>query len=140
MRLNSVIIWGRLGRDPEVRSTSGGKQVATLAVAMDSGGKNPKTTWVNVKAWDRLAEFAAQYLSKGSAVLVRGRLDEERWEDKEGNKRSMLTVVADQLDFGAPKSDSAQRETKADRVLQPSPHGMEPTQTLSSSGDDDLPF
>lgn len=104
--LNKVMLIGNLTRDPEVRYTPKGSAVADLAIAVnrsyqtDSGERQEEVTYVDVVAWSRLAELAGQYLHKGRAVFVEGRLQMDSWEDKAtGQKRSKIRVVAENLQF-----------------------------------------
>ena len=110
MSLNHVFIQGRLVRDVELRSTQSGTSVATLTVAVDRDyardGASDKTDFVNVVCWKQTAEFASKYMSKGSMVVVSGRLESRKWEDKNGNKRTEWEVVADRLYFGESKKNS----------------------------------
>ena len=145
MRLNTVIIWGRLGADPDIRNTSGGKVVANMRIGVSNPGRDAGTTWVSITAFDKQAEFAQQYLQKGSAVLVRGRLKEETWDDKAtGQKRSKLVIMAEALDFGASKAEQGdqpeqpRRQTKADRVMAPA--YVPETPKTGTADEDDLPF
>ena len=112
--LNKVMLIGNLTRDPEVRYTPTGSAVADLGIAVnrtyvtDSGEKMQETTYVDVVVWSRLAELAAQYLHKGRAVFIEGRLQMDTWEDKaSGQKRTKLRVVADNLQFLDSKRDGA---------------------------------
>jgi len=106
--LNKVILIGNLGKDPEVRSTSGGKRVATLSIATSrkwtGGGGEPqeKTEWHRVVLWNNskdsgLADVADRYLKKGDRVYVEGRIDYRTWEDKEGNTRYTTEIVAREM-------------------------------------------
>jgi single-strand DNA-binding protein len=111
--MNSVALIGRLGRDPETRYTTGGKAVTNFSIAVDYGFGDKKTTsWIPVVAWEKTAELAQQYLGKGSQVAVTGRLQERSWQDKEGNKRTVLEVIAIGLDFltKVEKKNSSQSE------------------------------
>lgn len=90
MDLNKVTLFGRLGRDAEVRSTPTGKQVATLSVATDAGKDKP-ADWHRVKVWD--PHQTVQLARKGDMVLVDGKLTYDRWEDKEGRKQITAEVV-----------------------------------------------
>jgi single-strand DNA-binding protein len=111
--VNNVSLIGRLGRDPETRYTSGGKAVTNFSIAVDYGFGDKKTTsWIPVVAWEKTAELAQQYLGKGSQVAVTGRLQERSWQDKEGNKRTVLEVIAIGLDFltKVEKKNSSQSE------------------------------
>jgi single-strand DNA-binding protein len=98
--LNVVVISGRLGKDPEVRSTSGGKSVCTFSIAVDRGyGDKKKTVWVSVEAWDKTAEAVARLVTKGKRVEVTGELDEDSWTDQSGQKKSRFKVIARKVDI-----------------------------------------
>lgn len=103
--LNKVLIAGRLTRDPELRYTSSGTAVTTLPLAVSrkytskTGEKKEDTCFINVVAWQKSAEFCAEYLSKGRAVLVEGRLQSRSWETDTGQKRSTVEVVAQRVQF-----------------------------------------
>ncbi len=99
--LNRVQLIGNLGKDPEMRYTSSGKQVSAFSVAVNrrwkSSGENKEATdWFNVEAWGRLAEICQQYLKKGSLVFLEGRLQTDRFES-EGETRYFTKVVASQM-------------------------------------------
>ena len=104
--LNKVMLIGNLTRDPEVRYTPKGSAVADLSIAVnrsyqtENGERMEEVTYVDVVAWARLAELVGQYLHKGRAVFIEGRLQMDTWEDKQtGQKRSKLRVVAENLQF-----------------------------------------
>ncbi len=103
--VNKVIVLGNLGRDPELRHTSGGKAVATLSVATNeqwsdqSGERQERTEWHRVVVWGRQAETSAQYLSKGRSVFVEGRLQTRKWQDRDGNDRYTTEIVAERVQF-----------------------------------------
>ncbi len=97
--LNKVMLIGRLGADPEIRYTASGTAVVNLRIATDSPVKRgdnweSETEWHRVVAWDRLAEFCGEYLSKGRLVYIEGRLRTRSWEDQDGNKRWTTEIVA----------------------------------------------
>ncbi|HEY5270682.1 MAG TPA: single-stranded DNA-binding protein [Anaerolineales bacterium] len=98
--LNRVQLIGRLGRDPESRSTPTGKKVAHFSLAVSqrwksTEGENKESTeWVNVEAWGRLGEVCQQYLHKGSLVFLEGRLKTDKFEDKGGETKYYTKVVA----------------------------------------------
>jgi single-strand DNA-binding protein len=113
---NQVVLLGNLARDPELRYTPEGAPVCSFTVATSrkvtrkDGEKIEEAAFVDVTVWNRLAEISAEFLMKGRAVLVSGRLVQDRWEDEStGQKRSKLRVLADQVQFlgGAPEKDSA---------------------------------
>jgi single-strand DNA-binding protein len=98
--MNTVILTGRLGADPEIRYTPGGTQVANFNLAVDRFGANKEktTTWIKITAWDKKAKYTADYLTKGSKVLIQGELVIDAWEDKDGNKRTAPSVTAWQIE------------------------------------------
>lgn len=102
--LNQCTFTGRLGKDPELRYTASGSPVANFSIAVgetwkdkESGEKKDKTEWVNIVAWGRLAETAGEYLKKGARVLIGGKLQTRKWQDKDGNDRYTTEIVADQM-------------------------------------------
>lgn len=107
--INQVILMGRLTRDPEVRTTSTGKTIASFSLAVDRGGQEDAADFFDVTAWEKLGELVAQYLSKGRRCLVQGRLRQDSWDDKEtGKKRTKVEVVATDVTFlDGPSGDGA---------------------------------
>ena len=98
--INQVILMGRLTRDPETRTTPGGKTIASFSIAVDCGGQDDQADFFDVIAWEKLGELVAQYLSKGRRCLVQGRLRQDSWDDKDtGKKRSKIEVVATDVTF-----------------------------------------
>ena len=108
--LNVVALQGRLGRDPEIRQTTTGKQVARFTLAVDRGRKDAngqsQTDWINVIAWERLADFAYKYLTKGQMVTVDGRLQSRSYQAKDGTNRTAVEVVANNINFCGSKADN----------------------------------
>lgn len=107
--LNTIIIQGRIVRDPELRRTGSGIAVASFTVAVDrdfaQDGKK-ETDFIDCVAWRQTGEFVSKYFRKGSMIVVKGRLQIRSWTDKDGNKRKTAEVVADNCYFGSTKSDS----------------------------------
>ena len=109
--LNKVIIIGRLGRDPELRYLPSGKAVANIAVATSEkfkdkqGQQQEHTEWFNVSMFDRLAEIAGEYLKKGSLVYLEGRQRTEKWKDNDGNDRTSVKLLANQMQMLSPASE-----------------------------------
>lgn len=98
--INQVILMGRLTRDPEMRTTSTGKTIASFSLAVDRGGQDDQADFFDITAWEKLGELVNQYLSKGRRCLVQGRLRQDSWDDKEtGKKRSKVEVVATDVTF-----------------------------------------
>lgn len=113
--INQVILMGRLTRDPETRSTSGGKTVTTFSLAVDRVGQDDQADFFDVTAWEKTGELVAQYLSKGRRCLVQGRLRQDSWDDKEtGKKRSKVEVVASDITFlDGPSGDNGGNSASA---------------------------
>ena len=106
--LNHIVIMGRLTRDPELRRTGSGIAVASFSVAVErdfSGrdGGEKETDFIDCVAWRQTGEFVSKYFTKGSMIVVSGRLQIRNWTDKDGNKRRTAEVVADNVYFGESK-------------------------------------
>lgn len=140
--LNSVVLIGRLTKDPELRYTPSGKAVATLRLAVDRGTTNPQgekeTDFIDVVVWERQAETVANYLQKGRLVAVQGRLQIRHYDTQEGQRRERAEIVANTVRF----LDSS-RDQGGER-----PAGGSPTprresgmgSELTFNDDDDVPF
>lgn len=106
--LNSVILMGRLTRDPELRRTGGGTAVTSFSLAVDrdfkSQGGEKETDFIDIVAWRNTAEFVSKYFAKGRVAVVAGRLQIRDWTDKDGGKRRSAEVVADSVYFGDSKT------------------------------------
>ena len=108
--MNSIQLIGRLTRDPELRSTRGGKPVANIRLAVSRRDRDADPVYVDVVAYQGLAELCAEHLEKGRQVAVTGRLDYQEWEH-EGSKRSKHEVIAAEVDFLARPQQDAQDES-----------------------------
>ena len=149
--LNHITIMGRLTRDPELRSTTGGTPVASFSLAVDrdfasrDGGER-QTDFIDVVAWRQTGEFVSKYFQKGSMAVVSGRLQIRDWQDKDGNKRRSAEVVAENVYFG--ESRKREGETSGGYRDNPAPRssGGFSAETKGSTfseldeGDGDLPF
>ena len=140
--VNKVIIIGRLGTDPEVKTVSGDNTVARLSVATSenwtdrNGQKQERTEWHRVVVWGKLAELCGRYLSKGRQVYLEGRLQTRSWEDQQGQKRYTTEVVANTVQFlgGAQQAQSDSMSAGNDFPTQN--FGPEP----SFDADEEIPF
>ena len=108
--LNHIVIMGRLARDPELRRTGSGIAVTSVRLAVDrdfapKDGGERETDWIDCVAWRQTGEFVSKYFTKGRMAVVSGRLQIRNWTDKDGNKRSIAEVVADNVYFGDSKRD-----------------------------------
>lgn len=113
MSLNVVAIMGRLAADPQMRQTQAGKSVCSFRIACDRGRKDAngqnQTDWLDVVAWDKTADFVSHYFPKGSMIAVTGRLQSRKYQDKNGNNRTAIEIVANQVSFCGEKK---QQDTK----------------------------
>ena len=100
--MNKVILVGRLARDPEVRYTQSGKATASFALAVNrfgGGGQNNTADFIPIVAWEKLTEICGNNLIKGSQILVEGRMQVRNYEGKDGQKRYVTEVVAQNIEF-----------------------------------------
>lgn len=114
--LNKVILMGRLTADPELRHTQSNTAVVNFTLAVDraySKDREKQTDFIEVVAWRSTAEFAFKYFRKGQLVAVVGSIQTRTWEDKQGNKRKAVEVVADEVHFAEPKRDARASEPVA---------------------------
>jgi single-strand DNA-binding protein len=139
--VNKAILVGRLGKDPEIRSTPSGATVAKFTIATDerytdkSGERQERTEWHNIVAWNKLAEICGQYLKKGKLVYIEGSIRTDSWDDKEtGQKKYRTEIIANTMQMldrrgddnsGAQYASSGSRANAADTTIQ---------------DDDDVPF
>lgn len=135
---NRITIVGYLGRDPELRYTPQGTPVCDFSVATterkkDKGGEfQDVTTWFRITLWNKLAERASQYLSKGKQVYIEGRLTTREWQDKEGITRTSLEVTANDMQFIGPRGEEPVMTGRSESAVKESPQ--------EAITDDDVPF
>lgn len=147
MSINRVNITGNLTRDPELRATAGGTQMLAFGVAVNDRRKNPQTgAWEDVPnfvdciVFGQRAEAVSRFISKGSKVAVEGKLRYSSWETKEGQRRSKLEVIVDEIDFLSRQgqqvtSPAAEAAKVADTPAYGTPRAPEP-----EFYDADIPF
>jgi len=117
MDLNKIFLIGRLTKDPESKMLPSGTAVANFSIATNryftdkSGEKQQEVEFHNISTFGKIAESSAQYLKKGSLVLIEGRIRTRSWSDKEGNKRYTTEVIAQKVQFG-PRSEGTSKITK----------------------------
>lgn len=103
--MNKAIIIGRLAADPELKQTGNGIAVTSFTVAVDRPYQKDKervTDWLECVAWRGTAEFICKHFSKGDSIIVEGSVQTRSWEDKNGQKRKAVEIIADNVEF-APK-------------------------------------
>lgn len=117
--VNKVIIVGRLGTDPEVRTVGNGGTVTRLSVATSEnwvdkeGHKQERTEWHKIVVWGRLAEICGKHLSKGRQVYIEGRLQTRSWEDQQGQKRYSTEIVANTVQFLGGQGERAEASSSS---------------------------
>lgn len=145
--LNRVFLMGNLTRDPELRYTPNGTAVADLRLAVNDsytgrdGKQVERTLFIDVTVWQRQAEAASEYLSKGRPVLVEGRLQLDEWENQQGEKQSKIRVVAQRVQFlGSPRGEGGAQGGQPARGARPAragaPRGEGPSDETSGPSDE----
>jgi len=143
--VNKVILLGRVGADPEIKQTSSNTPLANFSVATNiawrdqEGNQQEETEWHRVVVWRKLADFANTWIKKGQLVFVEGRLKTRSWEDKDGIKRYMTEIVADNVELVGSKRDNADAMNNYKSSSQ-SPPSSSASVGDNSMPDDDLPF
>ncbi len=146
---NKVVLLGNLTRDPELRYLPSGTAVSEIGLAVNDRIKRDgqwvdEATFVDVTLWGRTAEVANEYLSKGSSVLIEGRLKLDSWENKEGEKRSKLKVVCERMQMVGPKGGgggpSESRPARQASASSQSYGGGGGSDDSFGGPDDDIPF
>jgi single-strand DNA-binding protein len=117
MSLNSVNIMGNLTRDPEIKYTNSGKSVCNLSIANNrvytkGSERVTEVSYFDIEVWGVVAENCAKYLSKGSGIIVEGRLRQDRWE-KDGKTQSRVRIAANNIHFMPKKGDASERPQAA---------------------------
>lgn len=154
--LNKATLIGHVGKDPEVRYTGAGMPVATFTVATNeswkdrsSGQIQERTDWHNIVVWNRLAEICGEYVKKGRRIYVEGRIQNRTYDDKEGNKRYISEIVANDIILldgsgeggGGGRGQGGNDFSYSSNKPAPAAVGsMSMPDFESSSSDDDLPF
>ena len=155
--MNICIFSGRLGKDPETSYTNSGLCVSKFSIAVnkttknkETGEKEESTEWIPCVSFGRIAEVVAEYLTAGRQVNIRGRWNEEKWQDKETNeKRSKVKIYVDELNMvsdgkGKQNGNSAQPSKPKDKPLPKEseiPDAVEsPMYNESAVNNDDIPF
>lgn len=150
--INKVILVGNLGADPETRYTASGAAITSIRIATSeswrdkqTGEQQERTEWHSITFFGRLAEIAGEYLRKGSQVYVEGRLQTDKWQDKDGNDRYTTKVIANEMQMlggrggesGGPGPNDGFRGKPGGNRNQGRDSGPEPDQGFA---DDDIPF
>ena len=136
--LNHIVIMGRLTRDPELRRTGSGLAVASFTVAVDrdraAEGQEKETDFIDCVAWRGTGEFVSKYFTKGSMIVVAGRLQIRNWTDKDGGKRRSAEIVADSVYFGEAKKDGSTSHQQPSAPYMPQPPMQMPSYNQQGFG------
>jgi single-strand DNA-binding protein len=144
--LNKILLIGHLGRDPEIRYTPEGSQVATFSLATSenwtdkSGARQERTDWHNITAWNKLADLSKRFLTKGRQVYIEGRIHYREFTDRDGNKRSKPEITASQIVLLGSRGQTM--EAGAQPMEPIGNVAAEPDQPFGDAGitDSDIPF
>jgi len=141
--LNKVILIGRMVRDPEIKYLQNGNAVANFSIAssrtyVQAGEKKEIASFFSCVAWTKLGELIVQYVKKGQRLGIEGRLQQRSWEDKDGNKRSTVEIVVDNVQFLEPKRADGESSASIPESDQDIPNVPEVSDNPFS--DDDIPF
>lgn len=127
--MNKVILMGRLTRNPELKQLASGTLVANFTLAVSRRFKSegqPEADFISIVAWGKTAEFVNNYFKKGQQVAVTGRIQVRQWDDKEGKRRYLTEVVAEEVYFADSKKDNDSNKSQSEKDYE--------------SFDDNLPF
>lgn len=137
--LNVVALMGRLVADPQLRQTTTGKNVASFRVAVDRGRKDAngqnQADFFDVVAWNKTAEFVCKYFQKGSLIAIDGHLQSRSYQDKSGQNRTAIEIIANNVHFAGSKNQNATREPD---VAPPPAANLDSFAPIDDT--DDLPF
>lgn len=128
--MNKVCLIGRLAADPELKTTGSGIAVTSFTIAVDrpySKGAERQTDWIDIVAWRNTAEFVCKYFQKGSPIVIDGSIQTRLWEDKAGQKRKSVEIVADNVEFAPINAGVARNES-----AEPNPFKNETAQESNS--------
>lgn len=140
--LNHITIMGRLTRDPELRTTVSGTNVASFTVAVDRdyGGENKQTDFIDCVAWKGTGEFVSRYFRKGSMIVLCGSLQSRKWQDREGNNRISWEINASSVYFGESKKDGPNAAQATYQQNYGNPNVGAPEFEDLDDGDGELPW
>ena len=139
--LNCAVLMGRIVADPELKTTTNGVSVSSVRIAVDRAyqkqGEDKQVDFIDIVAWRNTADFVCRYFKKGSMIAVQGSIQTRSYEDKQGNKRTAVEVVADNVSFCGSKAESG---TQNDFPPVAKPAGKLDFEAIDDDDDSILPF
>lgn len=140
--LNCAILMGRLVADPELKTTTNGVSVSSFRIAVDRAyqkqGEERQADFIDIVAWRQTADFVSRYFRKGSMIALQGSIQTRNYEDKQGNKRTAVEVVADNVSFCGSKAESGTQNDFPPIANTAKPAAKVEFEEIDD--DDDLPF
>ncbi len=147
--LNVVVIMGRLVADPELRTTTNGINLARFRIACDRSysrqSEQRQTDFLDVVAWRQQADFVCKYFQKGSLIIIEGSIQSRQYQDKNGNNRTGVEIVANNINFGGPKNSNGNAGGSSYAASQPRqnaqpahPSSIEAVPSYSAGDNDDF--
>jgi len=147
MYLNKAIIIGNLTKDPELKTLPSGTQVTSFGVATNrvwrnqQGEKQEEVQFHNIVLFGKQAELASQYLTKGSSIMIEGRIQTRSWDAQDGTKKYMTEIVGEKMQFGPKKGEQTQPMNNKQGQAQPNkPNELETIEYPEDINPDDIPF
>lgn len=142
MSLNSVVLMGRLTKDPELRTTASNIPVCTFTIAVDKQynkeNQHPESIFIEIVAWRNTAEFVNKYFKKGNRIIVQGYLDTRKYENKEGKKVTVYEVIASNIEFVERKIDQTVQSTEQYNAV--AEQKQEDFEKLEPEAEESLPY
>ena len=144
IEMNNVCLLGRLTAEPELRHTANDIAVTSFSIAVDrrfvKQGEERQADFINIVAWRNTAEFVCKYFHKGNRIALTGSIQTRNYEDRDGNKRTAVEVVAENCFFAESANSSRQTEHPGNNLPAPSFASGDANDFEEIAGDDDLPF
>ena len=147
--MNRIILSGNLARDPEVRYTQSGKAVATFSLAVNrissskTDNQQPTADFFNIVVWEKRAEFCGKYLTKGTRIILEGRLQSRSYEAKDGTKRYITEIIADNIEFATSKRQDSESnfddDFDSENISKPSEQNFDDDDMIDNHRDSKMP-
>ena len=142
--LNCAILMGRLVADPELKTTTNNISVTSFRIAVDRAyqkqGEERQADFIDIVAWRQTADFVTRYFRKGSMIAVQGSIQTRSYEDKQGNKRTAVEVVADSVSFCGSKAEQGSTAPAFPPVVAAQTPSANINMSVEDDDDDELPF